>query len=327
MNEPTPGKEGRASAPEAPRARTVSLIASDSLALRTITGIVGIILIVGVVLLGVWPTALGISLLAGIGAWEFARMARVTCGTKEEVPNELLTIAVAVALPLAAAWRGSAGQVFVMTIGLVATILWLVFANASSVAGASMTVLGFTYTGLLMSYVQLLRRLQVPPAPGHVFVGLYSPLPALLRVEPGVLFVLMAFVATWVSDISAYFVGMAFGSHRMAPRISPKKSWEGAAGGLVCTVAFFLIAAAAPAFAGRSPAGGMTAYATAVFVGVIVGVAAQVGDLVESRMKREYHTKDAGTVLPGHGGILDRFDAFILAAPLLYLALRLMGWS
>lgn len=123
------------------------------------------------------------------------------------------------------------------------------------------------------------------------------------------------FALIWADDILAYVVGVNFGRRRLAPRLSPKKSVEGAIGGLVGAVA--VAAAVSPWLGlGRGAAAG---------VGLAVAVAAQVGDLVESALKREAGLKDSGRLLPGHGGLLDRFDSSLFALPVLYvliLALR-----
>jgi phosphatidate cytidylyltransferase len=114
-------------------------------------------------------------------------------------------------------------------------------------------------------------------------------------------------------DIAAYFVGTNFGSHRMAPSISPSKTWEGVAGG----VAGALLVAVA-----LIPWGTRLSIWEALGLGVIVAVLAPVGDLIESLVKRELGIKDSGRLLPGHGGMLDRLDAILFCAPAVFLYLR-----
>ena len=136
----------------------------------------------------------------------------------------------------------------------------------------------------------------------------------LQRADPWLVFLLMAIV--WLGDTAAYYIGSRIGRHKMAPVISPKKSWEGAAAGFVTS----LIAAAVwslwrlgtldPALLG---------------VAAVTAAAAQVGDLVESMIKRGVGVKDSGSVLPGHGGVLDRLDAMLFAAPVLLIGLWLLG--
>lgn len=127
--------------------------------------------------------------------------------------------------------------------------------------------------------------------------------------------VLWFFVIVWAGDIAAYFVGLLFGRHKLAPHVSPGKSWEGAAAGLVAGGIAGVLAA--PGF-GLGAAAGLT-------LGTVTSVAAQVGDLFESALKRRAGVKDSGGLLPGHGGVLDRFDAAFFAAPVAYLALKMWG--
>lgn len=124
--------------------------------------------------------------------------------------------------------------------------------------------------------------------------------------------VLALFVITWLGDTAAYFVGTFLGKHKLAPRVSPKKSWEGAAGNLAGNVggAFLMIATVCTEWT----------WVDAVALGLLMGVAGQLGDLVESTWKRSAGVKDSnvGVAIPGHGGILDRVDSLVFAAPVLY---------
>jgi phosphatidate cytidylyltransferase len=124
--------------------------------------------------------------------------------------------------------------------------------------------------------------------------------------------VLLIFVFVWLNDTSAYLIGSMFGRHKMFPRISPQKSWEGFAGGLVVTLSASLL------FAGLF-SGLMAAAHHRIALAAIVVVFATWGDLVESLMKRNFEVKDSGKLLPGHGGILDRMDSVILAVPAAYI--------
>lgn len=127
-------------------------------------------------------------------------------------------------------------------------------------------------------------------------------------------------VVTKFTDIGAYLVGSTLGRHKMIPRISPKKTWEGTAGGLLfALVASVLMVWAMPATLGAS---GLT-MTHAVVLGLVLGAAAVVGDLAESLVKREAGVKDSGTILPGHGGALDLVDSLLFTGPLLYVYLRL----
>ncbi|WP_333850967.1 phosphatidate cytidylyltransferase [Epilithonimonas sp.] len=121
--------------------------------------------------------------------------------------------------------------------------------------------------------------------------------------------VFMLFVLIWSSDTFAYLTGKFFGKHKMAPRISPKKTWEGFAGGVVLTLILgFFVEQYFLELRGNW-----------MIVGFLVSVFAPLGDLVESQLKRSFAVKDSGNIIPGHGGILDRLDSFIICAPVIYL--------
>ncbi|UQB67841.1 phosphatidate cytidylyltransferase [Epilithonimonas zeae] len=127
--------------------------------------------------------------------------------------------------------------------------------------------------------------------------------------KPFTLEVFMLFVLIWSSDTFAYLTGKFFGKHKMAPRISPKKTWEGFAGGVVLTLVLgFFVEQYFPELRGNW-----------MIVGFLVSVFAPLGDLVESQLKRSFAVKDSGNIIPGHGGILDRLDSFIICAPVIYL--------
>jgi phosphatidate cytidylyltransferase len=124
-------------------------------------------------------------------------------------------------------------------------------------------------------------------------------------------------IVSWTGDIGAYYVGKNFGRHKMAPHISPQKSWEGAAASVVSSV---LISGA---YLVRFVPG--TSIPEAIGLTAVANVAAQVGDLAESAMKRGAGVKDSGALLPGHGGILDRVDSTLFALPVVYVFLRAMS--
>ncbi len=141
--------------------------------------------------------------------------------------------------------------------------------------------------------------LYIPVLLGHLY---------LLRAGPeGLLRALVTLAVVWSTDVVAFFAGRYLGRHKLAPRLSPGKTVEGAIAGLVAGMAVAVI--------GFGPAGAL--------FGLTVAIAAVVGDLFESWLKRRARVKDSGTILPGHGGVLDRFDSLFLAAPVAYWFLRL----
>jgi len=155
----------------------------------------------------------------------------------------------------------------------------------------------------------------------------------------GAFYLLYLLLVVWAGDIFAYFVGKSIGRHLMSPRISPKKTWEGAAASLVASVGvgWSLFHYALPLSSALLRIGliqqrdglfglEQPAMGPIILLTVALNVAAQLGDLVESLIKRGADVKDSGTILPGHGGMLDRIDALLFAAPVLwfYTAWRVM---
>lgn len=155
-----------------------------------------------------------------------------------------------------------------------------------------------------------------------LFAGAVLPylLGALIRLrimENGKYFILVAFVLTMVPDSGAYFVGRAFGKRKLCPIVSPNKTVEGAVGGLVCTVIGMVIYALVLQLAFQFKVN----YFYAVLYGILGAGASMLGDLTFSVLKRQSKIKDYGTLLPGHGGILDRFDSTMVVAPLVEVLL------
>ena len=127
--------------------------------------------------------------------------------------------------------------------------------------------------------------------------------------------VLAIIFIVWINDIFAYLVGCSIGKHKMCPSISPKKSWEGFFGGIVFAVGFAMAA-------GYMMEGNVYAWGG---LGAVVALAGVAGDLVESMIKREFDVKDSGNLIPGHGGVLDRFDALLMAMPFAYIYMTMFG--
>ena len=117
---------------------------------------------------------------------------------------------------------------------------------------------------------------------------------------------LLIFLSVWANDSFAYLVGCRFGKHKLAPRTSPNKSWEGFLAGLVGSMAFWCVMTLVPGVTMGIP--------IALLFGLICGLMSVLGDLAESRIKRNSGFKDSGTIMPGHGGLLDRCDSLFLAA-------------
>jgi phosphatidate cytidylyltransferase len=160
---------------------------------------------------------------------------------------------------------------------------------------------GLLYVAWLGSHLVLLREL--PRVVGRSYgMGFHA--------------VLLVLLVTWMCDTGAYVVGSIAGRHKLAPRISPGKSVEGALGGLLFAIVAGMVAARTFASVDLPGLG------AGAVLGALAAVSGQVGDLAESLLKRDAHVKDASGAIPGHGGALDRFDSVLFAAPLLYYVLR-----
>ncbi|HEY2923990.1 MAG TPA: phosphatidate cytidylyltransferase [Candidatus Eisenbacteria bacterium] len=184
-----------------------------------------------------------------------------------------------------------------LTVLLVAMLLAELRRGASkqTLVNASSTLLGVLYIGWLGSHVCALREL---------------PWSLNVPYAQGMSFALLPFFLAWTCDTAAYAVGRAWGRHPLAPGVSPQKSVEGAVAGLLAAVA-----AGAVAHVWFAP---YLSWGAALALGALVGVFAQLGDLVESLLKRDAEAKESSSLIPGHGGVLDRFDSLLFAAPLVY---------
>ncbi len=254
---------------------------------RIITGVVLGVLAVVVVVHGGLIFFLLMLVLALLGLNEFYRL------TRKYRPLPLAGF-LGVALMATMAWFFSPVAVFgAVCAGVLFTALLGLLAGPKPGVTVRMgvTVLGMLYLGLGFSAVLLMRQLDVGTA-------------ALLTVIFG----------TWAGDTMAYFTGRFFGSTPMAPVLSPKKTWEGFAGGAISTVLLVV-------FIGLyTPLGA----ADSLVLGAVIAVAGPLGDLFESLVKRDVQIKDSGRGIPGHGGVLDRFDALIFASVAAYFVLTLV---
>jgi phosphatidate cytidylyltransferase len=160
---------------------------------------------------------------------------------------------------------------------------------------------GAIYIGWTLAHFILMRQIHYPLRPNPLNV---------LRLDAGAAWIVLGLAVTFVSDTVAYIVGRSMGRHRMAPYISPKKSWEGSIGGLVGAVLAGILLV---------PLLGLPiSLAAGALLGGIGSAAGQAGDLAESLLKRQVGVKDSGHLIPGHGGLLDRADSLLFTIPTLY---------
>ncbi len=166
----------------------------------------------------------------------------------------------------------------------------------------ALTVGGAFYIGWLLRYVILVRHLG---GDGTIIDIITQGI-----LPQGIAWAAVLFCATWLVDTGAYLVGSRFGRHKMTPVLSPKKTWEGAVGGVLFTI--ITVVALIPLFRLSDN------YPMIILLGVVIGVVAQIGDLVESFFKRQVGVKDSGNLIPGHGGMFDRIDSLLFTGAGMY---------
>jgi len=258
---------------------------------RILVGAVLLPAVLGLVYLGGWWLWVLVLVAALIALHELYRMAR---------PLRPLVLA-GYAGTLLALLGAQLGGIPWMTAGLFATIaLAFVLKGVSDTrqsltVAIAMTVLGVAWIGLGLAHAVLLRAI-----PDHGRLALFTVL-----------------LAVFAADAAAYFTGLVLGRHKLAPVISPGKTWEGLAGGTVVAilVAFFALYHQDFLTVGE-----------ALALGLVIAVVAPLGDLFESALKRDMNVKDTGRLLAGHGGMLDRIDALLFALVASYYLVRAFGW-
>lgn len=285
----------------------------SELAKRVAFGVVAAPVALAIVLAGGAPLAGLLAIASAIAAWEFFRIARAA----GHAPFADLGAALAGIVPLAvhATFLGLLqprysyfAAVLLVLLGL---SIWARGANGKPLGAVAVTVLGVLYTGGLLSFGYAIRYHDY--AVGGVTLG---PLP----IAAGGILLGLPLVLTWATDTGAYFVGRSVGGRKLIPAVSPGKTVSGAIGGVVTSV---LVTWLYVTFLLRPSAQLAMTTASIIVFGVVVSVAAQVGDLVESLLKREAGVKDSGALLPGHGGVLDRLDSLFFVLPTAHL---LLGW-
>jgi phosphatidate cytidylyltransferase len=257
---------------------------------RATTSLVLIPLLILIIWLGYPWTMLLVLGLSLFGMMEFHRLIERTGLQSSLAAGCLMTVAIVLTFQ----FRNQVEAQFLPLIPAGAFVLSLIYTSIGKKRMGfrdwASTVAGALYVGFLLSYALLLRD-----------VGSNA---------EGRNWVLFGLTATFATDSGAYFTGTAIGRHLLVPTISPKKTWEGAIGGLVCATGIPLVCGAilhipAPVW-------------QQALLGLTLGIAAEIGDLVESKIKRRAQVKEAGDLVPGHGGILDRLDSVFFTMPVLY---------
>lgn len=262
---------------------------------RVLVALVGIPLVLGALWAGDWAFTLIVLLISAAALWEFYHLAQA----KGASPQVLLGVGLSIVLDtIAHASRVSIFPALIIGMLLVLAVE-MVRNKPNALLNVATTLGGIYYITLGLMCLILLRDVNV----AGVSPGLYE-------LAPEAVLILLMFVSVWVCDSAAYFVGVAMGRHKIAPRISPKKSWEGGIAGVIGAIAAFTFGAAwlLPALPVHH----------AAMLGLIAGTVGQIGDFAESWLKRDADIKDSSQLIPGHGGFLDRFDSILFVAPAVY---------
>ena len=257
---------------------------------RIITGVIAAALFIPFVVYGELPFTILVYALAAVGMYELLKMKKMNLLS---VPGILGLLAVFTLL-MPAEWEKSVQEAVNYSkfeLLFIAVILLLVYSvlvkNRFTFDDVAFVILSSLYVGIGFYYFIMTR-------------------------EAGLEFIIFALLVVWVTDSGAYFTGRAFGKNKLWPEISPNKTIEGFVGGIVLAVIAAIIMQLIAPFENIS-------VGLLIFVTIVASIFGQMGDLVESAIKRHYDVKDSGKILPGHGGILDRFDSLLFVLPLLSL--------
>lgn len=278
----------------------------SELARRVASALVAVPVVLACVWFGDAALATLLAAAAAVGAWEFYRIADAT-GEARSFSRTGIALSALVPLGVQASASGlgtpplAAGVL--VPLALLTVAVWRRGVAGRPLAAVATTCLGVLYVAVPLSYAYALRH--------HDWVATRA---------GGTALVMLPVLCTWASDIGAYAAGRIVGGPKLIPAVSPGKTVAGAVGGLVASGA--LAAAYAPAVLRPAASLGF-APGRALLFGLAISVAAQLGDLVESLLKRDAGVKDSSHLIPGHGGVLDRVDSLLFALPTAYL---LVGW-
>lgn len=266
--------------------------------LRLLTALV----LIPIVLAVLWVPSLHLGFIAVVAAFafvggrEYYQLAKAKGHNPEAGIGELACAGIAIA----AYWNSLYLVLLVFFVAVMLTAWLHIVRGHPNMDDLAVTVFGLVYVGLIAAHFVLLHR---------------DPI-----LGPGLVTLMMAAIA--LSDTGGFIAGKAFGKHKMAPRVSPGKTWEGSAGGFLLAAVGMTVIYTIRHYTDTPSLPDWT-LARYILVGLVLAAAGQVGDLVESMLKRDAGVKDSGTVLPGHGGVLDRCDGFLFAAPVMYYLLNI----
>ncbi|MCL1879329.1 MAG: phosphatidate cytidylyltransferase [Actinomycetia bacterium] len=260
---------------------------------RVLTSVVYALLMIALTLINEWTCLLMCAAISGICAFEFYAMLR----SDAKQPNELIGVITSACYPVAYFFWHFNGLLTLTVLSATVLLIWYIAFPQARITDVAVTLFGSCYTGMMLSSLVAIR---------DILPGFW-----------GGMLVLGVTLSVWSSDVLAYFFGSRLGRHKLAPHISPNKSWEGFIAGIFGSLLFWFLISLIPGLdlpLGWALLGGFFC----AWIGIL-------GDLVESRIKRSTGHKDSGRLLPGHGGFLDRNDSLFLAAAIAALYFRLLG--
>lgn len=262
---------------------------------RLISGIALVAAALAVIVYGGYVLAGVLFVISLVGYYELMRACKLTAGGKAVSSLEAVGFAAVAGYYAVMVWSGD-GILLLLALVLALVALMFVYVFGYPKYHARQIMEAFfciVYAPVMLSCIYLTRQLNY-----------------------GSYIVWLIFISSWICDTCAYCVGMLFGKHKMVPRLSPKKSIEGAVGGIAGAV---IVGALYGYFLENRLAGDQELIVIFALIGGVGSVIAQVGDLAASAIKRNHDIKDYGRLIPGHGGIMDRFDSVIFTAPMIYL--------
>jgi phosphatidate cytidylyltransferase len=269
---------------------------------RILTAIIGIPLVLGAIHLGGVPYMALVGLVILLALYEYGLILWTGGRAVQRVPLLVFgffmaAVAVLERIPLN---QPQADHLMPLAINItiLGVVLWEVFTKNRSLERLSLTFFGIFFIPWTLAHLINLRDIK----------------------PNGEYLTYMMFITVWCSDTAAYFVGKRFGRHKLAEEISPKKTWEGAIAGFICSLA--VSALMRNLFMHDTMGMGL-----ALLLGFMAGTVGQLSDLAESIIKRSVGVKDSSSLLPGHGGILDRFDSYLLLAPIYYYTALLVSMA
>ncbi len=263
-------------------------------------------------LFAIWSGGLifliSIMLISSLVLWEYYTISE----SKAFQPNKIAGIILGVVLQFLIFWKFESINQYLlpllMVYILIVMMLELFSHKANPLVNIAVTITGNLYISMMLGSLIAIREFPRLFTHNQIFAKLRNG----IDIDNSFAYLVIAlFVTVWICDSAAYFIGKALGKHKLYPKVSPKKSWEGAIAGFIASIITFTLIISF--FIDSFP------LIHSIIIGLLIGIFGQIGDLVESLLKRDAGIKDSSTILPGHGGFLDRFDSIIFVAPILFV--------